>query len=211
MRVSIHDAYDEQLWRAFLKGDQKAYAEIYRIYFSILYEYGVRLCKNADLVKDCIQDLFVKLWINRENLHATNTVSLYLYAALRGTILNKLDQKDRRVKREVCAFKINSFDVNYTTIEDSLISLDQQAERNRQVLKALNSLTSRQKECVFLRFYAGLEYTEIADIMEISVKASYKIVGRALEVMRKHFREIAAYSLLSLIYLSTIALSLSVI
>jgi len=210
MRISIHDANDEQLWHAFLGGNQKAYAEIYRIYFSILYEYGVRLCKNADLVKDCIQDLFIKLWINRENLHATDAVSLYLYSALRGTILNKLDQRDRRVKREISALKINSFDVNYN-IEESLICLDQQAERNRQVLSALNSLTSRQKECIFLRFYAGLEYAEIADIMKISVKASYKIVGRAIEIMRRYFREIAVYGILGLIILSTIVLSVSII
>jgi RNA polymerase sigma factor (sigma-70 family) len=201
MQLSTNGAYDKQLWSSFLEGDKEAYAEIYRIYFPILYEYGMRLCKDAELVKDCIQDLFVKLWINRGNLHAMDALKPYLYTALRGTVLNKLEQANRRIKREDKASQISSFDVYYN-IEDSLVCLDEQAVRHKQVLNALNKLTSRQKECIFLRFYVGLEYTEIADMMHISVKASYKIIGRAIEVLRKYFKELVIYGLLVFLFYS---------
>jgi RNA polymerase sigma factor (sigma-70 family) len=200
MPISTFVTYNEQLWSSLLEGDKDAYARIYKTYFSILYGYGMRLCKDAELVKDCIQDLFVKLWINRENLNKTNSVSAYLYTALRYTVLNKMGQAERLARRESRALQVNSFDVHYT-IEESMIHLDEQASRNRQVLEALNNLTARQKESIFLRFYGGLEYVEVAEIMQISVKACYKIIGRAIEVMRKYFKESAIFGVLLLTFL----------
>lgn len=186
---------DEQVWNYFLDGRKEAFADIYNNHFTILYEYGMRLCYNTEMVKDCIQDLFVKLWINRENLKQTNAIKPYLYTALRSVILNKLDQDARLYKREDHALKLNAFEMHYT-IEDSLIQKDEQAERNKQILKALNNLTPRQKESIFLRYYLGLEYAEIASIMQISVKASYKIIARAITVMRKYFKEMMVSEML---------------
>jgi RNA polymerase sigma factor (sigma-70 family) len=191
---------DEELWQSFQEGDKQSYAALYEVYFPVLYEYGMRLRKDAEIVKDCIQDLFVKLWVNRGNLKQTDAVRPYLYTALRNGILNRLSQAGRMAKREERASQTCSFDICYTA-EDTLIRMDEQAARSVYVTKALNRLTPRQKESIFLRFYVGLNYEEIAAIMQISVKASYKITGRAIDFMRKYFKEAAAYSLLLVLLL----------
>ena len=49
---------------------------------------------------------------------------------------------------------------------------------------AMRRLTPRQKEAVFFRFYENMSYEEIADILNISVKATYKLVARAILMLR---------------------------
>ncbi len=195
MNTFTFNVADEQLWNYFLDGRKEAFADIYNNHFTILYEYGMRLCCNTEVVKDCIQDLFVKLWINRENLKPTDAIKPYLYTALRSIVLNRLDQINRLAKREDRVLKLHTFEMHYT-VEDGIIYKDEQAARSRQILKALNNLTPRQKESIFLRYYLGLEYPEIASIMQISVKASYKIVARAITVMRKYFKEMMVSDML---------------
>jgi RNA polymerase sigma-70 factor (ECF subfamily) len=59
---------EKQLWRAFRSGDSEAYAQLYDAYFEVLYRYGKKITSDTFLVEDCIQDLFVALWRNRETL-----------------------------------------------------------------------------------------------------------------------------------------------
>jgi RNA polymerase sigma factor (sigma-70 family) len=51
--------------------------------------------------------------------------------------------------------------------------------------QALNTLTPRQREAIFLRFYEELSYEEIAGVLDISTKATYKIVARALLQLKR--------------------------
>lgn len=202
MQNDTFDEHDSQLWTSFQQGDRSSYAEIYQNYFSLLYEYGIRLCKDKETVKDCIQDLFIKMWLNRKTLHETTHIKPYLFSALRGTILNKTNQMHRMTERAVRAMRMPIFDLHYSNIEDSLIHDDEEVIRKQQTRAALNKLTPHQKECIFLRFYIGLEYSEIAETMHISVKASYKIMGRAITVMRKYFKGMMVSDMLLIIILS---------
>ena len=52
------------------------------------------------------------------------------------------------------------------------------------MLQALNQLSPRQKEVLYLRYFEELEYNEIAGMMDISVKGVYKLNSRALETLR---------------------------
>lgn len=195
MRVPLQKTDEQFQWEALLQGDKEALSRIYKDYFNLLYEYGVRLSRDPELVKDCIQELFIKLWVNRRSLKPTDSIKAYLYTALRRTILNKSDQLNRRKNRETMVSEISRFDLHFT-VEHSLIFEDEQRSRKKQILQALNSLTARQKEAIFLRFYLGLEYEEIAAAMQITVKASYKIIGRAIGVMRKYFKKVTAIDLI---------------
>ena len=51
---------DNDLWLLFLGGDEDSFAEIYRRQYRNLYAYGTKFILDDELVKDCIQDLFIK-------------------------------------------------------------------------------------------------------------------------------------------------------
>ena len=56
------------LWQNFLQGDKEALSGIFLNVHDDLFRYGFKLSGNENLVKDAIQDLFLKLWKNRSNL-----------------------------------------------------------------------------------------------------------------------------------------------
>ncbi|MEO6681380.1 MAG: sigma factor, partial [Ginsengibacter sp.] len=81
---------DYHLWQAFQQGDRKSFSKIYHRYFNNLYEYGTRITDDRNIVKDCIHDLFIKLWANKQNLGNVANIKSYLIVSLRGTIYNQI-------------------------------------------------------------------------------------------------------------------------
>ncbi|GAA4316190.1 RNA polymerase sigma factor [Compostibacter hankyongensis] len=204
MPLKVYKAGDPLIWEAVLNGDQDALAVLYRSCFDRLYEYGIRFCRDRELTRDCIQDLFIKLWANRDNLAVTTAVEPYLFTALKNLILNGLDRTMKADRREERAARMYTFEMHYDPAE--MDADDGDLKRKVRISRALDQLTPRQKEGIFLRFYAGLEYADIAGIMGVSVKAAYKIIGRAMTALREHLKDTAGYltSLLPLLILPAV-------
>lgn len=189
---------DALLWQAFQQGDRRAFAAIYRQYFRNLYEYGLRVAEDKSLVKDSIQDLFIKLWSNRLQLSSVRNVKSYLLVSLRSTIFNKTKQSSRA---KIIGIKDqHSFELNFT-VESAYLEKEAVSERSRNLLNALNKLTPKQKEIIYLKYFEELEYNEIAAILNISVKATYKLSARAIVALRE-IMNTPGFSLLMIISLA---------
>src|SRR5690554_1334075 len=78
---------DAFIWNEFLAGNDRAYEFIYKKHAQTLFTYGLTLTDHQDLVKDCIQDIFVHIYENRKNLGATSNIRRYLTSALKNSIL----------------------------------------------------------------------------------------------------------------------------
>jgi hypothetical protein len=72
-----------QLWQQYKLGDPEAFSRLYGEYVQVLYAQGLRMTPDAGLVKDCIHDLFVELWRNRQAVPHPNSVADYLVETLR--------------------------------------------------------------------------------------------------------------------------------
>lgn len=173
---------DTSLWEALQQGNQQAFATIYDRHFQRLYEYGMRLHPDEDLVKDAIQELFIKLWTNKSTLSTAVNPRPYLLVSLRSTIYNRL-----RPKKNVTlvAFDQEQHDfLAHFSAESAYIKKEQLQAQQQQLLDALNQLNARQKEILYLRYFEELDYESIAAIMDLSVKGAYKLSARALQNMR---------------------------
>ena len=53
-------------WQLFLKGDDDAYAWLYSRYVQQLYQYGCRFTTDTEMVKDCVQDVFVNVYRQKD-------------------------------------------------------------------------------------------------------------------------------------------------
>ena len=83
------DLDDETLWILLLKGNMMTLELLYRRYYDLLLNYGLKFCQDKELVKDCIQDLFVKLHQSR-NLSGTDHVRTYLLRSIKNLLMDKL-------------------------------------------------------------------------------------------------------------------------
>ena len=70
--------------------------------------------------------------------------------------------------------------------EFDIITKEVDEYRKKSVLKALNKLSRRQKEAIVLRFYDNLSYKEIGDLLSISIKSTYTLIYRAVDVLKYH-------------------------
>ncbi|NIG53092.1 RNA polymerase sigma factor [Chitinophaga sp. Cy-1792] len=180
--MDLLSASDITLWESLKQSNEQAFATIYDRYFDRLYEYAIRFHADQDLVKDVIQELFIKLWTNRDTLSNDVDLRPYLFVALRSTLYNRL-----RPRRNVTLVPFDKdqhdFLANFS-YEQAYIKKEQVQEQQKQLTDALNQLNSRQKEIIYLRYFEELDYDQIGQIMEISVKGAYKLAARALKSMR---------------------------
>lgn len=175
---------DELLWKTFKEGSEAAFEEIYNRYFKTLYNYASKFTPDKELVRDCIHDLFIELWESRHNLRDTTSIKYYLFKAMRYTMLDQLKSKSW-LKMEHNDAVSSGFDF-IPPHETHLIKEQMDEEQKDRILKALNTLTLRQKEAIYLKFYNNLSYEEIASIMSMNIGSTYNLISKALSVLRKN-------------------------
>lgn len=168
---------DETLWNDFRSGNKEAFEYMYRAYVSILYNYGFKICQDKMLTKDAIQEVFLSLLTKYDKVNATNAIKLYLFKSLRVEIFKKLKAEQRFT--DILLVDAD-FSMEYSA-EDKMIEDEITMIRIRELAQVIEVLPRRQKEGIYLRFYEGMTYQEISDIMNIEVSSVYKMLYKAIE------------------------------
>lgn len=179
----VENKSDERiLWSRFLKGDNQVLSLIYLHHANALFDYGCRFTVDQDLVKDSIQEVFCTLIRTRKNLSETDNVRLYLLKSLKRRIIR--DIKDVGNKPRSLDDQDYSFDLRFSeNLDDQLNELDE--EKRQLVAEAMQSLTDRQKEAIYLRFNRGLEYEEISFLLNLNYQSSRALIHRSIEKLRE--------------------------
>ncbi|WP_312186631.1 sigma-70 family RNA polymerase sigma factor [Sphingobacterium sp.] len=182
-------------WNDFIEGDKQAFEQIYRVLLPSLYEYGMRRVKDEDYVRDSIQDIFIKFWENRSKLKSISNPKHYLLVALKNSLLNT-QLRDGRLS----SFgEKDDFQLTYD-VESNYIAAEEQRGNAFKLIQALEQLTGKQKEVIFLRYFEELSYEEISAMTNISVKGLYKLNNRAMEAL-KDIMGMPKQNLLVLLYM----------
>jgi len=149
-----------------------------------LFSFGKQLVDDEDLLSDSIQELFIYIWEKRGNLGNTDNIRYYLFRALRRRLIEAITRERRSAQIHEA---IEALHVTEDSIEQILIRNQADAELKVLLRQALQQLTKRQREAVFLRFFGKMSFQEVADIMSLTLKSTYNLISKALEELRKHF------------------------
>ena len=187
MTKAKSDIDEGLLWQSFLAGNNASLEKIYRIYFDQLYQYGNKWLNNAGFIEDVIQDLFVKLIHNRQNLSPTTSIKFYLFRSFRSLALDKIKAEKKIVVMDRPGDEM--FPVHLTQ-EHKFIDRQEYELIKEKLSFALSSLTPRQREALFLRYSEGFSYAEISAMMELSTKATYKLMARAIDALKNQMTPI---------------------
>jgi RNA polymerase sigma factor (sigma-70 family) len=162
------------LWENITAGDRHEFSEAYKLLYERFYNYGLRLTDDLTLVEDAIQEVLLYLWTDRDKLPAITNPDAYFYCLFRRALVKRIKGSMRQV-----AFETAAWEPEFSA-EAIIIKKEANQELKLSMQSAIASLTPRQREAIFLRFYEGLSYEEVAATLDISVKATYKVVARAL-------------------------------
>ncbi|WEA02599.1 RNA polymerase sigma factor [Mucilaginibacter sp. SJ] len=174
----VHDDHNTAVWLAFKEGSWDAYTQLYNRHFKILNNYGHKFTRDVNVIEDAIHDLFIRLWTNRVGLGTPVSVKNYLFKSLRSIIFRKLQSKSRFVDLEDEAEHNFPFEISF---DQQLIADEEEQELQKKIKFHVKALPARQQEIIYLRFYEGLSYDEIADIMGINISSAYKLIYKAFD------------------------------
>lgn len=185
--MTIRDNQNNQkaLWLAFKNGNQEAFNDIVQQHYPLLLNYGVRLVQDRLFVEDCLQDFFVNIWQNRGGLSEIDNIKAYLLLSFRRRLFR---EKEKNNRLGIMSEPSENYDFHVQfDIETQLMDIEQENETYQKLKKHLDSLTKRQREAIYLRFYQGLDYAEIAQIMAINQHSAVNLVYDALKLLRKNW------------------------
>lgn len=173
---------DAQVWQGLRCGDREAFLLLYRKYYHALLFIGLKEVRDADVVKDAIQHLFLYLWDKHDSLEQARNVRSYLIIAF----LRKLsaDWKKRASHQHLVLAWNGDADVPLPTPEEVLISKQSQTLAQSYLMLHVNALPARQRELILLKFYEGLSYEEIVERTGLSPRTVYNKIHEALKKLR---------------------------
>ncbi|CAL1520130.1 RNA polymerase sigma-70 factor [Chitinophaga sp. MM2321] len=171
------------MWQQAKNGDTTAFEALYRATVATLSNQAFRILKDREQTKDIIQDVFISLYIKRDELPADVNISGYLSNAVKYKVSNIL--RDRLVKENHHQVLLKQGHqqeaISPTALEHN--------ELKKQIAQSISTLPYKCREVFMLNYYGNLGYKAIAQEMGISVKTVEKHMSKALQVLRKELKE----------------------
>ena len=170
-------------WKLFLEGDDQAYSWIYTHYIQVLYNYGLQITPDSEIVKDCIQDVFVKIYKAKKKLTVPQNPKVYLMIALKNNIYNTFNQE--RLQKNY-AFSLYQTE-EQLTVKNEFIDQEARHEEMNNIKRMMKILTPRQREVIYYRFIEELSYDDICQIMGLNYQSAYNLLQRSLQKIREAY------------------------
>ena len=173
---------ENKYWRLFISGDLDALSVSFRLYVPGLMAYGLKIYPDEELVKDSVQDVFVKLITKRSNINLNNSVKGFVYRLLRNQLIDEIKIiNKRRTNEQNGAYPSDCFEFDTEQVH---IRIEEENRINDAVSLAIVQLSSYQREIIFLKYTNGLSYEEISRAMGINIASARTSVYRVLKQIK---------------------------
>jgi RNA polymerase sigma-70 factor (ECF subfamily) len=152
---------DLALLRKAQRGDERAFAEIVRMYERPVYNYVIRLIGNRDLAEDLTQEVFLRVYQGLPGFSLRSRFTTWLFQVTKNRVLDELRALERRPRSVATLDDLPMLDV-----------VDQPIERTETIdalWRAIELLNVDLKMALLLRDVVGFSYIEIADSLEVTL------------------------------------------
>ncbi len=164
-------------------GDLDSFNEIYFQYSPKIYIRLIKLVKNPIVVEEILQDVFTKIWLNREKIDPVKGFVSFLNHISDNLAMDffRKVQRDKALQLEIWASAVELY---YHT-EEKVFAKDTQ----RMLSKAIESLSPKRKEILMLNKFQEKSYKEIADQLGISVSTVSNQLVSALKDIKEYIQK----------------------
>lgn len=180
---------DRTLIREIKNGNNEAFEFLFNAYYSRLRRYAIRFVRDEEVVRDIIQESFLKFWEKRALIEAVS-ISALLFAMVRNACLNylkhinlveqrSLDYLDTAEGQEELYHWDFGVSPEYTLLYKEL---------REQIDLVISDLPPRCREVFEMSRFKKMKNWEIAEALHISTTAVEKHITKALARFSEHFR-----------------------
>ncbi len=159
-------------------GDHAAFEAIFRQWYEPVVRSANRVLHDPGVAEELSQDVFLELWRRRETLAPDSSVAGYLLQAVRNRSLNHLRHLQVQ-KKSVVYVEALSEPADHADAET------QAGELQVAIRDAIDALPPRTREVFLMSRERNLRYSEIAELLGVTVKAVEANMSRALRQLRE--------------------------
>ena len=161
--------------------DESHIEKYFRTYYSPLCKTVHKMVRSSAIAEDIVQDVFLKIWRNRSQLDHQQSVKAYLYRAAINTALNYLE----KTKYNSSLDDAHEYTPSANNTDDTIAY----QETEQRIQNAIDTLPPKCKVVFTLSRFEEQSYAEIAQTLDISVKAVEKHMGKALKILREQLKD----------------------
>lgn len=170
------DYSDEYLVEGLKKKSHKIFEIIFNHYYNRLYRLAFAYLMNRDLAEDTIQEVFVSLWDTADTLSEMVHLQNYLYTSVKNACLDHFKH-------------LQVIDVNKDKLTEALVfsgtaEYEEDTSLQERVKQLLSELPEQQRRVVEMKFFDGMSYNKIAEILNISEETVHTHIKRAYKFLR---------------------------
>jgi RNA polymerase sigma-70 factor (family 1) len=181
---------DEELMQEIKADNMFAFDILYKKYSKRIYKFGYSILKSTEDSENLIQDIFLNLWENRQNMRQDSSIKSYLFTVTYNSAITVIRKK---VREGVFIDYLKSLQ----EINEAPVNVEIEfKELTYKLDEIINGLPQRQKEVYLLHRDKGLKYSEIAERLNLSVNTIENHMSRALKTIRE---KLGKYSLLAVL------------
>ncbi|MEJ2882976.1 RNA polymerase sigma factor [Pedobacter sp. GR22-6] len=174
---------ETELLAQIAEGDQRAFTAIFKHYQRFIFSFSKRITASDESAGEVVQDIFLKIWLNREELREVKNFGGYLNRLVRNHSLNIVRQQLQLAKT------VSEFTRAYDESDESTILQLEYNEVNSILNEAIEALSPQQRLVYQLCHQQGLKYEEAAAEMNISPQTVNAYMKAALMKIRMHFKK----------------------
>lgn len=166
------------------EGDIRAFEQVFRAYHAPLCLYAMSITGRKEVAEEIVQELFYKIWKERESLNILRSLKSYLYGAVRNQSLQYCEQY---MVRERHKQSVQSAPENEpaATPHDQL----EYRELKEVIDRTLSQLPERRRRIFTMHRFEGLKYKEIAERLSLSVKTIEAEMTKTYQLLRKEIEK----------------------
>jgi len=174
---------DEDLLAQLEKDSSEAFEELYIRYKEKLRSFCVFLLKSETVAQDIVQEVFIKIWLNRKQLNTGQSFSYYIYTLARNQSFNELRSAKRKELMENMLL-CQQTEMDETSAPDTKMIFD---EYQKMLEKAIASLPEQKRKIYQLSRDEGLSHKEIATKMGLSPHTVQSHISDSLRFIKAYF------------------------
>jgi len=174
--MELNTYNERELLLSLAKGNDNAFAGVFHHYRHRIYAIAFRLLGSASQAEDTVQDVFLKMWLKRQELHEISHFKAYLFTVTRNHIFNslKLLAREQLMESELSAAVVPH-------VKDAAII----HKEYEQILQNAIAQLSPQQELIYkLSREEGLKRNEIADRLQLSPETIKVHLANAMRSIR---------------------------
>lgn len=158
-----------------------SFDELYTSYADLVYNLCLQYVPNAAVAEELTQDVFMKVYKQASRFKGASSPKTWIY---RIAINHCLDHLKAQKRQKRFGRHVGIEEVPLATLDHPGVALEDK-EALARLFTHIHTLPDRQRTALLLKAVEGLPQQEIADIMELSVKAVESLLSRAKSALRK--------------------------